>query len=82
MIERPLGQKENGTDGKPTSETLQTELVLEEDVNPMFTHSFLQQKDFCGKERSLKFIKVSGEGDFLDKVVNKRTCLRLFVMMS
>ena len=44
---------------------------------------FPNKRTSVAKERiRLKFKKASREGGFLDKVVNKKTCLRLFVMTS
>lgn len=48
-----------------------------------FAYNLLQQKSSWGKEGiSQKLSEVSREDGFLDKVVNKRNCLRLFVIIS
>lgn len=48
-----------------------------------YAYNLLQQKSSWGKEGiSQKLSEVSREDGFLDRVVNKRNCLRLFVIIS
>lgn len=48
-----------------------------------YAYNLLQQKSSWGKERiSQKLSEASREDGFLDRVVNKRNCLRLFVIIS
>lgn len=85
LSDREIQGQEGQRDRRETDngKNLESGLCLRKPVTPVFTDNSSQQKDLCGMERSrLKFKTASREDGFLDKVVNQRTCLRLFIMIS